>query len=138
MADFFLFFLSSFINRLGQYGSWNSKSRRASKLHDRFKSYKNFNNVFHPWLIRFFLDLEPVYCGWWPLVGISDKWKVTCDMWHMTCDMWLVTHDTWFCLKVPEKSQRMPKMPKIAKKCPKVQKSLFILMVEEKFIWTKI
>ena len=34
------------LNRVGKYGSKNSKSRRTSKLHDRFKSYDNFNHVF--------------------------------------------------------------------------------------------
>ena len=30
------------------FGLRNSKSRRTSKLPDRFKSYDNLNNVFHP------------------------------------------------------------------------------------------
>ena len=31
---------------MDKYGSDNSKSRRTSKLHDRFKRYNDFNDVF--------------------------------------------------------------------------------------------
>ena len=31
---------------VGMYGSEDSKSRRTLKLHDMFKSYDGFNNVF--------------------------------------------------------------------------------------------
>ena len=40
------FFLN--VNRVVRYGSKDSKSRRTSKLHDRFKSYNDFNDVFCP------------------------------------------------------------------------------------------
>ena len=34
--------------RVGMYGSKDSKSRRTSKLHDRFKSNHVFENIFCP------------------------------------------------------------------------------------------
>ena len=39
-------------DRVVMYGSNDSKSRRTPKLHDRFKSYNVFNDVFCPWLMR--------------------------------------------------------------------------------------
>ena len=57
-------------------------------------------------------------------VGVSDRWKVTCDIWHMTCDMWLVTHETWFFF-LPKSAKKVIKKEKMqqkkAKKSPKVQ-----------------
>ena len=29
------------------------------------------------------------------VVGVSDKWQVTCEKWHMSCNMWHVKCDTW-------------------------------------------
>ena len=49
------FFVFLYKNRVVRYVYEVSKSRRLSKLHD-FK-------VFCPWLIRAFLDLQPVYHG---------------------------------------------------------------------------
>ena len=44
-------------------------------------------------------------------VGVSDRWKVTCDMWHMTCDMRRFTSDMshtmiFFLQKVPKKKSK--------------------------------
>ena len=36
------------LDRVGWFGSEDSKSRRTSKLHDWVKSYDDFNNVFRP------------------------------------------------------------------------------------------
>ena len=48
-----MFFLLSFsCNKGGIYYSQNYKSNRTSKLHDRFKSYNDFNDVFGQGLIR--------------------------------------------------------------------------------------
>jgi len=47
---FFLVFLSW--SRVGSYVSKNSKSRGTSKLHSRFKSYNDLNNVFVILMIR--------------------------------------------------------------------------------------
>ena len=75
------------LNRVGRCGSKDSKSRRTSKLHDRFKSYNVFNNVFCPWLIRAFwiwnqstMNNGRVSTERSVTVGVSDRWKVTCDM----------------------------------------------------------
>ena len=66
-------------------------------------------------------------------VGLSDRWKVTCDMWHvtsdiwhLTSDIWLVTCDTWFYFyKKGQKSHKKgQKCKEMAKKCPKVQKTV--------------
>ena len=59
VKHFFFFF---FINGVDMYGFKDSRSRRTSTLLDQWKSFNNFNDVFHPWLIRDFLDLELVYC----------------------------------------------------------------------------
>ena len=125
------------------YGYIDSKVRRTSKLHDLFKSYNDFNNIFCPWFIRAFWDLEPVYWGLWLLVLAIDgrwhetggRWHVTSDTWHVTCEMWLVTRDMWhmifFKRKVPENSQKVPKKNnKNAIKCKKVSKQQdFIVLV---------
>ena len=108
------------------YGSKDSKSIRTSKLHDWFKSYNNFTDIFCPWLIwvffiwnQFTVDNGRVSRGSSVAVGVSDQWKVTCDMRHMTCYIWNVTCDLW------QKSQwKCKKCKLMAKKKQKVLKSV--------------
>ena len=70
-------------------------------------------------------------------VGVSERWKVTCDMWYVTCDMWHLTCDSdmWHmifsssielikCKKVQEQSQKVTVIKKRAKMGPKVQKGV--------------
>ena len=70
-------------------------------------------------------------------LGVSDRWKVTCEMWHVTCDIWHVTHDMWLethdmwlethdrlfwftkCARIVTKNAN-----KMAQKCSKEQKSV--------------
>ena len=66
-------------------GSDDSRSRRTYKLHDRFKSYKDFNDLFVH-LIRALIwnqstvDNGGVSRGRSVAVGVSDMSQVTCDM----------------------------------------------------------
>ena len=70
---------------MGGYGSKDSKYRRTSKLNDWFKSYVNFNDV---WIWnQSTVDDGGVSRGRSVTVGVSDRWKVTCDMRQVEGDM---------------------------------------------------
>ena len=78
------------LNRMGKFGFKDSKFRRTSKFKDRFKSYVDFNNVFvHDWLGLFWIwnqltvDNGRVTSAKPVAVGLSDRWKVTCDISHV-------------------------------------------------------
>ena len=69
------------------YGSKDSKSRQTSKLNNAFKSYDNLNSVFLSMINLDFwiwnkstVDNGGVSRGRSMTVGVSDRWKVTCDM----------------------------------------------------------
>ena len=68
------------------YNSKDSKSRRTAKLHDWFKSYEHFNNVYLSMINDLFLffilnqctvDNGGVSRGRSLTVSVSDWWKVT-------------------------------------------------------------
>ena len=72
---------------MDKYGSKNSKYRRISKLHDRFKSYIDFIDVFHQYFWVFLLIWNQSSVDNWGdrrgksvAVGVGDRWKVTLDM----------------------------------------------------------
>ena len=55
------------LNRVGRCGSKDSKSRRTSKLHDRFKSYDDFYDVFC------LLNRKPIQSGGGYADGLSSN-----------------------------------------------------------------
>ena len=79
---------------MAKHGSKDSKSRRISKLHDRFKSYDNLTMFFvYDYLGLFTIwnqstvDNGGVRRGRFMAVGVIDRWKVTCDTRHVKYNM---------------------------------------------------
>ena len=66
---------------MGKYGSEDFKSRRTSKLHDFSKVTKIVHDKLGPFWIwnQFTVDNGGVSRGRSVAVGVSDRWKVTCD-----------------------------------------------------------
>ena len=96
----------------------------TSKLHNRFKTYDDFKNIFTVIVCTCALctynpDSLPIVLvfpgGKWQ--GIW-QWRVTCDIWHMTFDMWHMI----FAKQEGPGEKKVQKWKLLAKHCPKLQK----------------
>ena len=73
-------YLSFSYERAGDYGSQDSKSRKTSKLNDRFKIYDDLNaTLATDFFYQSSVDNGGVTRGRSVAVGVSGRWKVTCD-----------------------------------------------------------